>query len=331
MPDREVGLLLGQQAPSFAGWPWVPCERAALSAHGAKWAFVGVPFDQAQIYRTGTSAAPRTMRHISDQFLTYLGDFDLDLVEEARVVDAGDIPMIPADAKRCRTNIETYVGEILDAGAVPLCVGGDHSIPIPIGRAFASRHEGKVGYLHFDSHLDCQPDVDGELFTNWSHMARMVELDNVDPANVAVVGIRGGINPAVQWRFAREHGIRVYRMGEIDERGIGAVVTEALDRVTDGTDAFYVSYDSDVVDCSAMPGTTGPEPGGLTARQMLRACELVGDRHPAVVDLVELTPAYDHPSFISHRLGAYMLFHTIGGAHRGPDWGTRRRGADALP
>lgn len=299
--------------PSFMGAPWVPCDADQLSDMRAKAVFLGVPFDQATVYRSGSSHAPRALRYVSEMFLPYLGDFDIDVLEEFRLADAGDVPMIPADAARSRAHIERYVGEILESGAMPICIGGDHSIPIPIGAALSRHFTGRFGYIHFDAHIDCQPHFAGERFTNWSHVARMIELANVDPHNVVIVGARGALNPPEQWDFVEEHGIRVYRMREIEERGIEAVVTEALDLVTDGTEGFYCSLDSDVVDASAMPGTDAPEPGGLSSRQMLRACELVGARKPAALDIVELIPAYDHPAMISLRLAGYMILHVLGG------------------
>jgi agmatinase len=141
----------------------------------------------------------------------------------------------------------------------------------------------------------------------------MIELHNVDTSNVAIVGARGALNPPEQWQFVEEHQIRVYRMREIQKRGLEVVVNEALDIVTNGTDAFYCSLDSDVVDASAMPGTDAPEPGGLLSPEMLRACELIGARQPAALDIVELIPAYDHPAMISMRLAGYMILHVLGG------------------
>ncbi len=317
--------LLSSGFPSFMRVPWVPCETEQIGAAGAKAAFLGVPYDQATVYRSGSSAAPRALRYVSEQFLSYHGDFDLDLVEAFNLVDVGDVGIVPANAERSRRATEQAVGRVVDAGAMPICIGGDHSIPIPIGRALSSRVQGKFGCLHFDAHIDCQPEVNGEPFTNWSHVARMIELPNCDPRNVAIVGARGCLNPPEQWEFVREHGIRVFRMAEVEDRGIEAVVGEALDIVTDGTESFYVSFDSDVVDASALPGTDAPEPGGLSARQMLRACELVGGRRPAVMDIVELIPAYDHPSFISLRLAGYMVLHVLGGMATGGEHRYRER------
>jgi agmatinase len=299
---------------TFLKAPGVACETKAIQQHKAKAVFLGVPFDQATVYRSGSSLAPKWMRIVSDQYLPYLGDFDINLFDEFGLIDCGDVPMIPANAERCRNNIEDYVTRILKAGAMPICIGGDHSLPIPIGAAL-SKHLGskKFGYIHFDAHIDCQPDVDGEKYTNWSHMARMVELPNADPKNMAVLGVRGATNPPEQWKFVEQHGISLYRMRDIRKRGVEDVVAEALEKVTNGVDAFYVSWDSDVVDAAFLPGTDGPEVGGMTSWEILKACEMVGAKKPALMDIVELIPAYDHPSYISHRLACYFIFHLLGG------------------
>jgi agmatinase len=320
MTTDRPDLIAGEQAtmrqsanmPSFIGSPWVHCDTESIRAHGAKAVFLGVPFDRATVYRSGSSHGPRGVRAASEAYLSYLGEYDIDLFEEFGLIDCGDVPIVPANAARSRAAIADYVGRILDAGAFPILVGGDHSIPIPAMDAVSARVGGKVGFLHFDAHLDCQPDVAGERFTNWSGVARAVERDNVDPRNVALVGIRGALNPPEQFRFARDHGLSVFTMREITRRGIADVVTEALDRVTDGTDAFYITWDTDVIDASAMPGTDGPEPGGLTSAEALRAIELVGARKPIAMDIVEITPAYD-PSGISTRLGCYLIFNVLGG------------------
>lgn len=309
--ERATVLQAGR-LPSFIGAPWLECQTDVIRSHGATAVVLGVPFDQATVYRSGSSHGPRGLRLASEQYLPYLGEYDIDLFETFHLADCGDVPIVPADAARSRLLIAEYVGRIMDAGAFPILIGGDHSIPIPAMDAVSARVNGKVGYLHFDAHLDCQPDVAGERFTNWSGVSRAVERENVDARNVALVGIRGALNPPEQYRFVREHGITTFTMREIARRGIEAVVTDALDRVTDGTDAFYITWDTDVIDASAMPGTDGPEPGGLSSAEALRAIELVGGRKPIAMDIVELTPAYD-PAGISTRLACYLIFNVLGG------------------
>jgi agmatinase len=313
------GGLLHNGPGTFLKAPSVPCETQAIQDEGAKAVFLGVPFDQATVYRSGSSLAPKMMRFVSDQYLPYLGDFDINLFDEFHLIDCGDVPIIPANAERSRNNIEDHVGRILKAGAMPICIGGDHSLPIPIGQAL-SKHIGeekKFGYIHFDAHIVCQPDVDGERVTIWADMARMVELPNADPKNMAVLGVRGATNPPEQWNFIEEHGINLYRMRDIRRDGVEAVVADALEKVTEGVDCFYVSWDSDVVDAAFLPGTDGPEVGGLTSWEILKACEMVGAKKPALMDIVELIPAYDHPSYISHRLACYFIFHLLGGVATG--------------
>ncbi len=163
--DRATILQAGR-LPSFLGAPWIACDSEPIRAQGARAAILGVPFDQATVYRSGSSHGPKGLRQASEQFLPYLGDYDVDLFEEFHLVDCGDVPIVPANAARSRELIADYAGRILDAGAFPICIGGDHSIPIPIMDAVSSRVKGKVGYLHFDAHIDAQPDVAGEKFTN---------------------------------------------------------------------------------------------------------------------------------------------------------------------
>lgn len=309
-------IILQSGLPTFLKAPWVPCDEAALREHGARAAILGIPFDQATVYLSGTNMGPKGMRIASDQFLPYLGDFGIDLFEEFRLVDCGDVPVVPGDAARSRIAITEYVGRILDAGAIPICLGGDDSIPIPIGDALESRVES-FGYLKFDTHIDAALDVSGERNTNWSGTARTAERERVDPGNVAVVGIHGATNPLEQFRYADAMGINLYTMGDVITHGIEAVVTDALDRVTDGTEGFYVSFDTDVVDAASMPGTGGPEPGGMTSREILRAAELVGARDPRVVDIDELLPGNDFHQSISCRLCCYFLFHLLGAAATG--------------
>ena len=128
---------------------------------------------------------------------------------------------------------------------------------------------------------------------------------------MAVIGIRGQINVREWWDEVRARGIRVYPMSEVLERGFATTAQEALDRVWDGVDGVYVSFDTDSIDSAAAPGTTGPEPGGLTSHEILQLGRWVGERGLTAVDNVELCPVYD-PAGITAKLVwsvlAEMLF-----------------------
>ena len=150
-----------------------------------------------------------------------------------------------------------------------------------------------MGYLAIDAHMDAGYSVDGEKETNCSGVARASELPNVRPENVAIVGVRGSLNPREWLELIRERGINMYPMREVKERGIEPVLKDALDRVWDGTDGVYVTWDTDSCDASCAPGTTEPEPGGFLSREILEAARIVGERGFTAFDNVELAPIYD--------------------------------------
>jgi agmatinase len=168
-----------------------------------------------------------------------------------------------------------------------------------------------MGYLQIDAHLDASVEIAGERDTNCSGLVRAEELPNVSAENMAILGIRGQINVREWWDEVRARQIRVYPMSEVLERGLAVTAEEALDRVWDGVDGVYVSFDTDSIDSAAAPGTTGPEPGGLTSHEVLKLGGWIGERGLTAVDNVELCPVYD-PSGITAKLVwsviAEMLF-----------------------
>jgi agmatinase len=150
-----------------------------------------------------------------------------------------------------------------------------------------------MGYLAIDAHMDAGYSVDGEKETNCSGVARASELPNVAPENVAIVGVRGSLNPREWLDLITERGINMYPMRELKERGVEPVLKDALDRVWDGTDGVYVTWDTDSVDAAYAPGTTEPEPGGLTSHEILEIARIIGERGFTAFDNVELAPIYD--------------------------------------
>ena len=162
-------------------------------------------------------------------------------------------------------------------------IGGDHSIPIPLGEAISEETRGKVGYIVFDANMDAEEEVDGELNSNWSEVCRLAELGNIDPRNMVLIGIRGALNTRRQTEYLRDRGIRTIGMREVIGRGIEDVMSEALSMASNGTNALYVSFDTDGVDAAYAPGTSGPEPGGLTSREILSAARMIGTHGATMV------------------------------------------------
>jgi len=206
--------------------------------------------------------------------------------------------------------METAAGAILDAGAVPVFVGGDHSIPVPLARALSSRVTGQMGVLVLDTHLDAANEIDGDRFTNCSLHPRFIEFENVEAKNIAVVGIHGNAMQRDELDWARDNGINIFFQNDVWELGIEVVMREALDRVWDGVEAAYVSFDTDVVDAAYLPGTCSSEPGGLTSRELLKAARLIGARGLRQFDVSELSPPWDNNE-ISARLVVYFIINML--------------------
>ena len=311
MSERK---LSNSPQATFLGAPFIEARLESLKMHGARAALLGIPYDMGGIYRTGTAAGPRGLRDASRQYGGYFFDDDVDLLETYRLVDCGDPPMVPANPQKCRAATKAAAKEIIRSGAIGIFIGGDHSIPIPLGEALSEETVGKIGYIVFDANMDAEEEVDGELNSNWSEVCRLTELPNIDPHNMVLIGIRGSLNTRRQTDYLRQRGVRVIGMREVIERGITEVMTEALALAGRGTNALYVSFDTDGIDAAYAPGTSGPEPGGLTAREILTAARMIGRHGLTMFDIVEYCPAYD-PSGITGKLCCYIIFNVLGAHH----------------
>ena len=288
---------------SMLGAPYVPVE--SLAEHGAKAAFLGYPYDgaNAAIERPGSANGPRALRIASNMCFPWSFEWDIDLIEAYNLADCGDMPLAVGNVERTHQMVAPVIRQVLDAGAIPVSIGGDHSLCIPGARAL-SDHLGpdrKMGYLQIDAHLDGGVEIGGETQTNCSGLIRASELPNLSVENMAVLGVRGTINVPEWWTAVRERDIPAYPMRELRRGDLLANVQQILDRVWDGVDGVYVTIDTDSIDPSAAPGTTGPEPGGFTSHEIIEIGRMVGAMGLTAVDNVELSPLYD-PSGITARL-----------------------------
>ncbi len=296
---------------TFLGLPYIPADTEQLKKSKAAAALLGVPYDMSAIYRSGTAAGPRGLRQASRQYGSYFFDDDIDFSTDLKLVDCGDVHMVPADPEQCRANTHTAAKAILKSGVIGIFIGGDHSIPIPLGQALSETAKGKVGYIVFDANMDAEEDVDGQRNSNWSEFCRLCELPNISPENMVLIGIRGSLNTRSQVEYIRKKGARLISMREVLERGITDVMNEALQIAGKGTSDLYVSFDTDGVDAAYAPGTSGPEPGGLTSREIIQAARMIGRHGVTMFDIVEYCPSYD-PSDITAKLCCYIIFNLLG-------------------
>ncbi|MBV8431744.1 MAG: arginase family protein [Solirubrobacterales bacterium] len=274
-PDY-AGLL------SFSGMPYTqdPAELAGVDV-----AIVGAPTDDLVSDRPGARFGPRAIRAASAPPGPHL-EVAVDGFAELRVVDFGDAPVLPADPLRTHEAIETTVGQVLDAGAVPIVLGGDHGIAEPDIRACAARH-GPLGLIHFDTHTDTGTEVFGVEISHGTPMFRLVEAGHVDPRRYVQLGLRGYWPGEKEFGWQAERGITSIFMHEIRDGGIRAAVERAV--AITGAGPTFLSVDVDVLDPAFAPGTGTPEPGGMTSADLLWAVREIARRVDlAGADVVEV-------------------------------------------
>jgi len=250
-------------------------------------AIVGAPTDDLVSDRPGTRFAPRAIRAASCPPGPHL-EAGVDAFADLRIVDFGDAPVIPADAERSHKAIETTVKQVLAADAIPVILGGDHSITEPNVKACASVH-GPVGLVHFDTHTDTGTEVFGVERSHGTPMYRLVEAGWIDPERYVQIGLRGYWPGETEFAWQREKGITSYFMHDVRELGISTVVERTLESVGEGP--VFLTVDVDVLDPAFAPGTGTPEPGGMTPGELLPAVRHIAESlELAGVDVVEVIP-----------------------------------------
>jgi agmatinase len=300
--DRDWEVYSDYDLPTYVGpttfsnLPWVT-DPAEIARRGVDVAIVGAPFDDATSHRPGARFGPRAIRQ-AQSASGALNSLQLGVepLEVLTVVDAGDANIVPSWMERGHALIHRKVREVAATGAIPIVLGGDHSITWPSASAVAEvRHPASIGIVHFDAHADTAQDIFGVLASHGTPMRRLVESGAVAGRNFVQVGLRGYWPPPDVFEWMRAQGMRWHLMREIEERGPEAVIDDAIAEALDGADAVYLSIDIDVIDPGMAPGTGTPEPGGMLTREVLRAIRrVVAAVDLAAMDVVEVSPPFDH-------------------------------------
>jgi agmatinase len=299
--------------PSYAGgatFSKVPLvlDPAELAGHDV--AIVGAPIDETVSYRPGARFGPRAIRLADVNGTIPMSapnmDAGIDPFEALSIVDHGDAPIVPADAARSHDAIRRTVADVAAAGAFPVVLGGDHSIAHPDVGAVAAAHAPEpVGLVHFDAHADDAADLWGVTRSHGTPMRLLVEEGSIRGGDVMQIGLRGYWPGPEEFAWARKQGFRWYLMHDVVERGLEAVVDEVISGLA-GLPHVFLSVDIDVCDPAYAPGTGTPEPGGLQARELLRAVRRLATALPlAGMEVVEVSPPYDHAdltAMLAHRV-----------------------------
>jgi agmatinase len=281
------------EKPDYAGlltFSGVPVTQDPAELAGCDVAIVGAPMDDLVSDRPGARLAPRAIRAASSPPGPHL-EAKVDAIARLRVLDFGDAPVIPADPLRSHAAIEATVSQVLAAGALPFVLGGDHSVSEPAVRACAAAR-GPVGLVHFDTHTDTGAEVFGVERSHGTFMRRLIDDGQVDARRYAQIGLRGYWPGEREFAWQAERGVTSLFAHDVRDLGIREAVRRAVEAV--GPGPAYLTVDVDVLDPAFVPGTGTPEPGGLTASELLLGVRTVAAELELVgADVVEYNPSRD--------------------------------------
>lgn len=294
-PFSDPGTLLGARY-----WP----EAREDDFAGLDVALVGVPMDLGVTNRAGARLGPRAVRGV-ERIGPYEHVLRVAPMGTLRVADVGDVPMASRfSLEQCHADIEAFYRRVIAAGVVPLSVGGDHSITLPILTAVGAARP--VGLVHIDAHCDTSGAYEGAKFHHGGPFRQAVLAGVLDPERTIQIGIRGGAE--YLWEFSFESGMTVIHAEEVMAMGPDAVIAKAREVVGEGP--TYVSFDVDSLDPAFAPGTGTPEVGGLTPAEALTLLRGLAGIDIVGGDVVEVAPQYDANTTTAQN-GAQMLFELL--------------------
>ena len=285
-----------------------PFMRAAHvdDPEGLDIAMFGVPFDLGSSFRTGARHGPAQVREMSRLIRQVHYPTMVEPFKECRIADIGDAPVHPLDIDESMRSIGAFVAKVCAAGALPLAVGGDHTITLPILRAVAQN--GPLALIQIDAHSDTIDEVMGKKIANGTPIRRAIEERLLDPKRIVQLGLRGTLFASNDLVWAIDQGIRIIDMDEFQDGGIRHVLEVILEVVKDHP--TYLTLDIDALDPAYAPGAGGLEIGGLTSREVqvllrgLKGISLVG------ADLTEVSPPLD-PSGMTAMLASQLMFEQL--------------------
>ena len=267
---------------------------------------VGVPFDLAINYRSGARQGPSGVREASRLIRRVHPTSGIAPFELCNVADLGDAPINPMNKDKSIDQIQVFFEELRETGIIPLAIGGDHTIPLPILRALAPGRP--LGILHVDAHADTLDEICGDKINHATFLRRAMEEGLVDPERVIQIGMRGSRFSRDDIQYGYDVGYTIITMDEYEEMGRAAVIEKIGEVLGDGP--IYLSIDIDGLDPAFLPGTGVPEIGGIVPRDMqvilrsLRGRDIVGG------DICEISPCFD-PTGITCVTVANLMFEML--------------------
>ena len=263
---------------------------AVQIAAGLDAVFVGIPMDIGTSHRSGTRFGPRQIRAESTMLRPYNMWTKASPFDRMQVADIGDIATNPFDLLDSVARIESTYDDILGHGVIPIALGGDHTLSLPVLRAIAKVH-GPVGMIHVDAHADINPHMFGREIAHGTPFRRAVEEGLLDCGRVVQIGLRGTGYSNADFDWPREQGFRVVQAEDCWYKSLTPLMRDVRDQLGEGP--VYITFDIDSLDPAFAPGTGTLEIGGLTTHQGLEIVRGAAGLDIVGCDLVEVSPPYD--------------------------------------
>ncbi len=267
---------------------------------------IGLPSSKSSISLSMAAEAPRTIRSALGSFSTYSGEKDEDYAD-MKLLDYGDVAIHPTSLEETLHRLQVSVSEMLETRACEryVVLGGDHGISYPSISAF-HKHYGRIGVIQWDAHHDLRNLEDGGR-TNGTPFRSLLEAGVLQGSNLVQVGIRDFSNAKAYADYAKDQGIHVYTMADVDKTGLNDIITAEIERLSKEVDMIYLSVDMDAVDQAFAPGCPAVGPGGFTSRELLNSISVAANK-PKVkaMDIVEIDPSKDVRD-ITSRLAAHVM------------------------
>jgi guanidinobutyrase len=297
----------GNEMPRFAGRATMMRLPAMETAEGLDAAFIGVPLDIGTSLRAGTRFGPRQIRAESVMIRPYNMATGAAPFDSLAVADIGDVAINTYNLLESVRIIEDSYTQLMQYPVVPMTLGGDHTITLPILRAIARKH-GPVALVHVDAHTDTNEDMFGEKIAHGTTFRRAVEERLLDCGRVVQIGQRAQGYASGDFQWGVDQGFRLVQAEQCWYQSLAPLMAEVRAQI--GDKPVYLTFDIDGIDPAWAPGTGTPEVGGLTAIQALEIVRGCRGLNIVGCDLVEVSPPYDLSGNTS-QLAANLLYEML--------------------
>jgi agmatinase len=295
-------------APRFTGPRTYARLPHVTSLEGAQAAVFGMPWDGGTSFRSGARFGPEAVRSASGMIRTYNAVQRVQVFGELSTIDYGDANTVPGYIEDTLERIEEFVRPIVQAGVVPVGIGGDHSCTLAELRAVAAIH-GPLGLLHLDSHTDLWDAYNGRPYSHGTMFRRAIEEGILEPARVLQAGMRGPLYGADDEAIPSDLGVETIPWHELAEWTPQAFADHARERLA--ARPAFLTFDVDFVDPAFCPGTGTPEVGGPTSFEALKLLRACTDLPFVAFDVVEVAPSYDGPGQVTALFAANAIFEML--------------------